>query len=442
MLRGSQLRRIALALPLLVLAGCRGGEPGCGLEEAERRLGAIAGRVAPAQAPPAAAEVPLRLYVDRSGSMTGYLDREFGEEFASANRSSLRRLLNQLSAIQGRIQVFGFGERLVPVETRSNQDVIATLVRQEFYADNDTRVEDVLDSVATDTSRGTAHLILTDGRRGDGAAAIAQYKRMGDEARRWTAAGGTRGGPAGVFVWGALKAPFRQVRNDQAGCSSSQREVFECPLYVFAFVPAAAAPQVLSALGNAVTHLYVAPALTDAAVRAATGSVRLTARQSDVHVYGGRTSGTPLRVLVHSEDPERATAAVDVRFELDESVARFSANDSLRVEAFSAALCEGDTGEPAWNRVRNPAEAWVKPGAPAFDRASGELRLPVELRARANETATAYRFDLVSTGRPAWLSEYEAPAQGNATSTFGLSYLLDHLGARPVRLAGFYAAIY
>src|SRR5262249_8462862 len=84
----------------------------------------------------------LKLYVDRSGSMAGYLDSTYSGEFGLRS-SSLRRVLNRVLATHaGRVQVFGFGDRVTSATTpgHDNQDVIATLVRQGFYNDNNTRL--------------------------------------------------------------------------------------------------------------------------------------------------------------------------------------------------------------------------------------------------------------------------------------------------------------
>jgi len=90
--------------------------------------------------PPQHPASDVKLYVDRSGSMAGYLDTLYSSEFGVGERSSsLRRVLNRLfAASDRRMAVYGFGDRITTpaASSQANQDVIATLVRAEFYNDN------------------------------------------------------------------------------------------------------------------------------------------------------------------------------------------------------------------------------------------------------------------------------------------------------------------
>lgn len=379
---------------------------------------------------------PVRLYVDRSGSMAGYLDRDFSTGFGVApGSSSLRSVLSRLASLP-RLQVYGFGSALRSVAAPTNQDVIAQLVRQEFYGDNNTQLEDVLDAVEADSLRASVHLVVTDGRRGDGASAIAQYQRLGRLAQQWS---GSRGNGAlgSVFAVGAVEAPFQQVRSDRAGCwTDAPQTDLRCPLYVFAFMPGSAAPAVLPRLMGAMPYLHVSPSLSDTLVRTRVGATRFVGTPGEFAPYPAG-AGRPLRLLLHASPPStRAVVQTEVGFDVAGSLARFAAADTLRTRVSRLALCEA---RAQWRDVEE-TEAWIAPGAPVVD--GSRIRVPLEIRTRPGIPPSVYRVELVSTGKPAWLARFDAPRQGDATRTYGLSTLFSQLQAEPARLAGFYVALY
>jgi len=430
--------RVAVCVLLALPLGCGGGDGGsgdCDGLEGVTTCQPEAKALPPDHPPPTDTGVTaVHVYVDRSGSMAGYLDTSFSEFGVAGRQPTLRRVLDRVLTLGGTgARVYGYGDRVSAVQGRSNQDLIGTLVRQQFYSQNNTRLEDVLDSIAADTARATTHLIVGDGRRGDGASAIAQFRRLGTLAESW--AGGDS--PRGFFAMVVVDAPFHQVRGDKAGCWSAggNAEGIRCPLYVFAFGPGRAAPRVLAALRDAATRLYAAPTFTDAAgvVEAKPG-----AAPGALNVQGGGRSGRPLELFYHS--PDSATSArVPVRVNLANSVARFALDDSLTVAVQSTAIAPQAA---AWEPVHDLGSAWVRPATPARDSAAPAILLPVDLRSRPQVPKTAYRIDLLSAGVPGWLQDYEATAQGDATRTYGLSALFTQLRPHPTRLATFYARIY
>jgi hypothetical protein len=384
--------------------------------------------------------------------MAGYLDAAFAGGFGVAPGSSSLRLVIDRVLASGdptRRRVFSFGTRVRPVPTPSNQDVIRTLVQQDFYRDNDTRLEDVLDSIALDRPHSRTHLIVTDGRRGSGADALAQYRRLGELAQQWSASS------TGLFAFAVLDAPFAPVRNDQAGCwkgkkasmdrdqpgEESAGQPLRCPLYVALFAPRNSAIEILDRLRSTSAHLVVAPTPTDSIVVLV---ANVTPKPSTLLVRGGRELGIPLHMFFRApgsaNDASVTRASVTLATEFEQSAGRFALDDVLQWRLQSAQITT-DASASAWTPVRNATEAWVSPGTPSVE---GRRRvvLPVELRARAEVRPTRYYLELLSTGRPAWLQQYEAAQQGDATRTFGLSELFAQLHSTPTTLAGFTISIY
>src|SRR5690242_11078038 len=145
--------RLQLAVPMvlaLAAAACGGGSNKSGSTpcrgfEAVARCGPPRPGFVSRPLPPQVAANEVQIYVDRSASMAGYLDAAFAGGFGVAPGSSSLRLVIDRVLASGdptRRRVFSFGTRVRPVPTPSNQDVIRTLVQQDFYRDNDTRLED------------------------------------------------------------------------------------------------------------------------------------------------------------------------------------------------------------------------------------------------------------------------------------------------------------
>lgn len=365
--------------------------------------------------------------------MAGYLDADF-QGGLTGFRQVIQRVLATLEATDRRI--YSFGSRVAAVTAPSNQDVIRTLVRQDFYTDDDTRLEDVLDSVAADGARQALHLIVTDGRRGSGDAAIAQYQRLGALAKQWANGQGT------LFATAAIDAPFAPVRRDKAGCWSKGGDAdVLCPLYIFLFAPRSAAEEVLDRLRETGARIHVAPTFSDANVQAAYSSATPAQPGNTLRTQGG-TRKTPLHLFFETSSPQgRAdgTVAVDVGV----SAGRFALDDSLSVRTTSVGLTPSGRGPAgAWAEVRDPSKSWVRPGGVTVDREQLRARIPLTLVTNPRISPTRYRLELVSTGWPGWLADFEAPGQGHATKTYGLSALFDQLPRRVTPIAAVVATVY
>ncbi|HEX8358919.1 MAG TPA: hypothetical protein VF613_02295, partial [Longimicrobium sp.] len=83
----------------------------------------------------------VAVYVDRSGSMRGFLDPEYRA------RADYRSVLDGLQARMGSAQVYGFGSSV----RREPNGGIDVLGRREFYGDRDTEMEEALDTISRDT---------------------------------------------------------------------------------------------------------------------------------------------------------------------------------------------------------------------------------------------------------------------------------------------------
>lgn len=374
----------------------------------------------------------VALYIDRSGSMNGYLDAENADsgQTIHASGANLRTTLTQLLAVGGeRTAVYGFGERVAALPALAQTEVLGRLFSQAFYNENDTRTEDVLALVRADSERSSVHLVVTDGRRGSGESAIAQYQRLGEVASWWTASGG-------VFAIAASMAPFQQVRGDRAGCWQSTRSPEgRCPLYVFAFAPASAAERTLAILDGLSDRLYAYPSPSDARIRVehatashqGAGSVGVVRAQP--FVLGYRSQGA---------QNQPVAADVTLTFHADESTARFALDDSLTWRLERAVLRRQ---APEWTEAGDVADDWVQPGALRTGPGS-TLLLPLKVRSYAGISPTLYRIRISSAGFPRWVREYEAVQQRDSLRTYGLTALFTQLQPRPAKLAGAFVTVY
>jgi hypothetical protein len=430
------LRTVA-TLTTFLLAACNGGGADSGLcppqiQSVHDCVEASVRPVAPdhplAEQSPAAVVV----YIDRSGSMNGYLDAENADSSRTTglSASNLRTTLTRLLAVGGeRTSVYGFGEKAAPLPAMARTEVLGQLFSQSFYDESDTRTEDVLALVRADSSRASVHLIVTDGRRGSGESAIAQYQRIGEVASWWTSRGG-------VFAIAASMSPFRQVRGDSAGCRPSTGSAEgRCPLYVFAFVPTSAAERTLTLLEGVSDRLYAYPAPSDGRLRmghsttSPEGSGSVSVVRADPFVLGFRAQGT---------QNQPAAAEVTLAFHLDESAARFALDDSLAWRLERAALRRD---EPQWTQAGDPSQERVQPG-PLRRAAGSTLELPVTVRSYVGIAPTLYRIQVSTLGMPRWVREYEAVQHRDSLRTYGLSTLFTQLQPRPAVLGGAFVTIY
>lgn len=427
----------SVSLTTLLLAACNGGGADSGLcppqiQSVRACVETSVRQVAPdhplAEQSPAAVVV----YIDRSGSMNGYLDAENADssQTTGLSASNLRTTLTRLLAVGGeQTTVFGFGEKAAPLPALARTEVLGQLFSQSFYNESDTRTEDVLALVRADSGRASVHLIVTDGRRGSGESAIAQYQRMGEVASWWTAQGG-------IFAIAASMPPFRHVRGDSAGCwQSTPSAEGRCPLYVFAFLPASAAERTLTLLDGVGDRLYAYPAPSDGRIRmghttpSAQGNGSVAVVRANPFVLGFRAQGA---------QNQPAEAQVKLTFHLDESAARFALDDSLTWRLERAALRRD---EPQWTQAGDASQERVQPGA--FQQAAGSaLELPVAVRSYVGIAPTLYRVQVSTLGMPRWVREYEAVQQRDSLRTYGLSTLFTQLQPRPAALGGAFVTIY
>jgi hypothetical protein len=281
-------------------------------------------------------------------------------------------------------------------------------------------------------------VILTDGRRGSGGSALAQYKRLGELARSWSS-DSAPDERAGLFAIAALNAPFRQKPGDHTGCWAAQSStVRRCPLYAFVFAPRAGATRLLAALREMPSEVYIAPTFTDTSITVVEDRTA-SARRGALLTYSASAT-EPLRLIYHAQHPDGIdSTTVAINVDASASSARFSIDDSLRVLLFAAPLT---TGGALWTPIQNSSGAWVKPLLITRERQTLNVHVGLGLRARAQLQPTVYRVELVSTGRPSWLEQFDASEPSDGSRTYGLSSLFEYLQQHPTRLVGFYVSVY
>lgn len=387
--------------------------------------------VAPDHPLPRQDAVPVNLYIDQSGSMNGYLDTGNADSVLTAHTrgANLRIALTKLLAVGSeQTTVYGFGDSTTSLPAWTKTEVLGRLFSQGFYDHRNTRTEEVLDSVRADSGRASVHLIVTDGRRGSGESAIAQYQRMGEVASWWTAENG-------IFAIGASMAPFRQEGTDSTGCRLGTSEAGRCPLYVFAFIPLPAAERTLSILDEVSQRLYAYPPPADTLVRMehATAS-----REGSGAVGVVRPRPFVLGFRARGAQNQRANAQVNLTFNVAKSAARFALDDSLAWQLERAVLRRE---QPEWTETGDIADDWVQPGT--LRRGSGStIVLPLTVRGYVGLPPTLYRIQISSLGRPRWVREYEAVQQRDSLRTYGIGTLFTQLQPRPALLAGAYVTVY
>jgi hypothetical protein len=429
--------RSAILVATLVLAGsCRdAGKTGAcppRIESVRDCVAASVRPITPGHLLPEQSAAGVVLYIDRSASMNGYLDAQNADSGRTVHAAgaNLRTTLTQLLAVGGeRTKVYGFGERAAPLPALTQTDVLRRLFSQAFYDENDTRTEDVLTLVRADSMRASVHLIVTDGRRGSGESAIAQYQRLGEIASWWTREGG-------VFAIAASMAPFQQVPGDSAGCRQSRPSLGgRCPLYVFAFVPALAAVRALTVLDGMSDRLYAYPPPSDSQVRVehATAS-----REGDGSVGVVRAQPFVLGFRAQGAQNQPASAEVTLTLHAAQSTARFALDDSLTWRLERAGL---QRQAPDWTEAGDVSDDWVQPGALRPGPGS-TLVLPMKVRSYTGLAPTLYRIQISSLGRPRWIREFEAVQQGDSLRTYGLTTLFTQLQPQPATLAGTFVTVY
>ena len=339
---------------------------------------------------------PVVLYVDRSGSMRGFLDPDY------PSRTDYRSVIDRLIVSLNPQQAFGFGSSVTPIETS-----LGTLGDRNFYTDNNTEMEDVLDRIASDTAAGATHLIIGDGRRSDPNAANDQFARMRRTAQNWIDRGGT-------FLLAASRAPFEPVPGDPAGCRPAEDSgAATCPLYAFAFIAPGDEARVVNAFAHAdaFEHLFVWP-LPGAA------STGITADQapnlSFEPQWGKATSGAP---VARARGQTYINQPVPARLELgasDAATRAALAGQTLRSQISTLPL---DNRTGSWTPVSGPASL-----VRSVNGQPGNIEF---LSRGADAPRQLYKVELYPTGEAPWLDKFDATSANDEVRTYGLGRLFE-----------------
>jgi hypothetical protein len=338
--------------------------------------------------------------------MQGFLDPNYPARVRTDYRSVIDRLVVGLQPSSG----FSYGTALRPIEP-----TLATLGDRAFYSDRETMVEDVLAQVARDTGAAASHVIVGDGRRGSPSSGNAQFVRMRDIADKWTARGGT-------FVVATSLAPFQTVTSDPSGCRRAEGATPEpqtCPLYAFGFVAPGDALRVVSTLASVFENIFVWPdvtippaELTVVPAERGRNDIRIERRwatapkgTSVVRVRGDVPTNKALAAAIAIRD----TATLEGR-----TYAAMLAGQRVELRLFSRGFT-ADAADQPWRPVQTRG-ALVQPGE----------HLTVNFVTRGAEgVPTMFRIDIVPTGEPSWLAEFDAEDGKDIIRTFGLGRLFE-----------------
>jgi hypothetical protein len=352
--------------------------------------------------PESSSAAPVVLYVDRSGSMRGFLDPAY------PSRIGYRSIIDRLIVALNPSQAFGYGSAVQPIPTS-----IGALGDREFYDDNNTEMEQALELIGRDSTAAATHLLIGDGRRTDPNLANEQYVMMRQLARGWIERGGT-------FLLAASRAPFTLLEEDPAGCQpAAEAPTSTCPLYAFAFIARGDQTRVVATFANAdvFEHVFVwpLPASARSVLTVDQPQPELTFEQSwttaagaipVARVRGDEYTNLPLRARLGLHPAsDMSTAAARVGLEGQEFRGRISVRPLLET---SAAM--------PWQAVSG-AGSLVSPvpGEPAS----------VDIRSLGSPERHLYRVELIPTGEARWLSDFDAANAGDAERTFGLGRLFE-----------------
>ena len=392
-------------------AACDDGSEGCDIQRAE----ALARDDSVPVWPAAEAGKPVVLYVDRSQSMRGFLD----PEYPARVRTDYRSVLDGFDARLHPSRVFGFGNEVRAAEGSG----LGVLGDKEFYSDANTELEEVFPLLEADSTLGSTHVIIGDGRRTDPNSANTQYVRMRAAAERWIGQGGT-------FIVAASHAPFKPVAADPSGCrdatAAEGRET--CPLYAFAFVAPGDEGRVAAALAATFDDLFITPLPAVAASGAGLASSGTGVLTLESRWARGPRGGSIARVRGSAETNQPLRASIVVR-DTTSPLGR-AALAGLRgrrlVPQLSVRVLADDTIASRWQD--SPARGALL--RPTDDPLAYEFfsRGPTAPR-------YLYRIQLHPAGDPAWLERYDAERAADAQRTYGLGRLFESFRARDPRTA-------
>jgi hypothetical protein len=346
---------------------------------------------------------PVVLYIDRSGSMRGYLDPEYPSQVKTEYRSVIDGLVAGLQP-----SAFGFGTVLRPVSAS-----LGALGDLSFYSDNNTLLEHVLDRIQLDTLFASSHVIVGDGRRSNPNSANHQYVRMRELATRWIEAGGT-------FMVAASMAPFRMIPNDPAGCRAPPGGVIStCALYAFVYAASGDEARIAAILAGRFEHLFVwpVPALPPGSLvmhgPPASPAIRIE------RAWQRANDSTPIvrsRGLSFTNLPVRA---------------HLIQSDTLSVAgATHASILRGHTIRATVvvkPLATHAASDWAPvPATGSLVRLTGSDPLGVDLTTHgANHHRFVYRIELFPDGTPTWLERFDAGNAADRVRTYGLGRLFE-----------------
>lgn len=414
-----------LILALFGIGACATEEGACdtgGLspEERDRQLATcLASDPALETWPSTQDQAAVVLYVDRSGSMRGFLDPDYPA------RADYRGVLDRLIVALQPTQAYGFGTSLQSIGTS-----LGTLGDRSFYSENNTELEDALERIAEDSAASATHLIIGDGRRTDPDHANEQYVRMRQLARRWIDQGGR-------FMVAASQAPFNPVPGDPAGCRSpGEAEAMTCPLYAFVYIAPDQETRVVSTFAGSDTfeHLFIWPLPGASPTR-----VVVEQQQEEIAVEPGWETADTGELIARVRGDAFTNVPARGRLELvgDDAVSGRAAREaiaghSLRSQAYVRPLRESAVGS-AWETTGGPGSL-VRPvtGAP------GVLEF---LSHGPSAERHLYKVERYPTGEAPWLPAFDAESATDEVRTYGLGRLFElfrslaRQGAAPVQRA-------
>lgn len=354
----------------------------------------------------AAGPRPVRIYLDLSGSMRGFLD----PTYVTDDSTHFRRVIDRMIVGLSPSKAFGYGRSLRPIEPS-----LGVLGDRKLYSDNDTQMELALEAVASDSALAGTHVLIGDGRRGSPDLANGQFVRIRSIAEQWIASGGT-------FMLAASLAPFEPVKNDPAGCrdsGSGKGGASRCPLYAISFVAKGDEARIAGALAESFEHLFVypMPAIPSQmwTIRAATGS-EVTVDRGWAHAR----DGAPIvRVAGGAASTTAVSAALFLRngpAPLTHALQSALSGQRIGLEISSRPLRPGALGQD-WVPLTTRA-GHVQPDSTA--------PLSVSLRSRGPDAQRfIYRVRLFPIGVPTWLANFDARDAADAVRTYGLGTLFE-----------------
>lgn len=412
-------------LALLGIAACATEDGACdtaGLspEERDRQLATCLALDAALETWPSTRnQAPVVLYVDRSGSMRGFLDPDYPA------RADYRGVLDRLIVALQPGQAYGFGTSLQSIGTS-----LGTLGDRSFYSENNTELEDALERIAEDSAASSTHLIIGDGRRSDPNHAIEQYVRMRRLARRWIGQGGS-------FMVAASQAPFNPVAGDPAGCRSpGEADAMTCPLYAFVYIAPDQETRVVSTFAASETfeHFFIWPLPAASPTR-----VVVEQQQREIGVEPGWETAENGEIIARVRGDAFTNVPARGRLELvgaDDAAGRAArealAGHSLRSQAYVRPLRESAL-ESSWETTGGPGSL-VRP-------VTDEPGVLEFLSHGPNADRHLYKVERYPTGEAPWLSDFDAQSATDEVRTYGLGRLFELFrslateGAAPVQRA-------